>query len=150
MRDRRLRKGTTDVTVVRSGKASLGGVAGGGSGGAVSVSRAEVDVAAGVGSSARRRFKKPHGCDCESRMFMDTNVGWGFDGLDSLFGFDSFFVKIGRRQRVSAVADASGRCGDSHACKTSARASLRVLKRRTSAILLRAFSAKSSSKKLET
>ena len=73
---------------MRSGKASLGGVAGGGSGGAVSVSRAEVDVAAKVGVSARRRFKKPHGCDCESRMFMDTNVGCGFDGLDSLLVSD--------------------------------------------------------------
>ena len=60
---------------------SLGGAAGGGNGGASAGMDKEVavDVAAGIVSSVsptfssrRRRFKNPHGCDCERRMFMET------------------------------------------------------------------------------
>ena len=140
-------------------KTSLGGAAGGGNGGASAGMDVEatVDVAAGVVSSAspvspsrRRRFKKPHGCDCESRMFMDTNLGCGGESLDAGARVDIFAVEAGWRQKVDAVMVDFGRCGANHACKNSASAALCVPRRCTSAMSLREFSAKSSCKKSET
>ena len=138
---------------------SLGGAAGGGNGGASAGMDEEVavDAAAGIVSSAspvfssrRRRFKKPHGCDCERRMFMDTKFGGGEETLDADAGVVIFAVEAGWRQKVEAVMVVFGRCGANHACKKSASAALCVPKRCTSAMSLREFSAKSSCKKSET
>ena len=83
-----------------------------------------VDAAAGVVSSAspvfssrRRRFKKPHGCDCESRMFMDRNLSWADETFNAGAGVEILAVEAGWRQKVDAVIVVFGRCGANHACK---------------------------------
>ena len=117
---------------------------------AVDAATTVVSSASHVFSSRRRRFKKPHGCDCESRMFMDTNLGCGDETLDAGAGVDIFAVEAGWRQKVEAVMVVFGRCGANHACKKSASVAFCVPKRCTSAISLRDFSAKSSCKKSDT
>ena len=58
----------------------MGGAWVGGNGGADDV----IPLASAAPVSHRRRFKKPHGCDPESRMSMGKKVG----GVSSVVGLD--------------------------------------------------------------
>ena len=70
---------------------------------AVGVAAGVVSFASPVFSSRRRRFKKPHGCDCDRRIFMDTNLGWVDEFWDAGVGVEILAVEAGWRQKVDAV-----------------------------------------------
>ena len=108
---------------------SIDGAAGGGNGGSDElIAFASVEVVL-----HRLRFEKPHGCDWESRMSMDTNVGGGVFDVRVGVALSSVLVQEACRALSQENGDdAVGRCGASHDCRKSRMLSLRVHKRCTS------------------
>ena len=96
---------------------SSGAVGGGRSGGSCSCDGA-VDInRTSSGASRRRRFKKPHGWDCESCLFMDRNTGAGVKVLGTWAGVFVFVVDSDLCEKSVVVTSVFGKCGKSHVSK---------------------------------